>query len=157
MIIYNPSGDTYLPPTLGLFDGGPVAVHPFLTRPEEIQYTKPTRAALIHTLGGAWVDDWGEGVNEIQISGHTGYRTSAGPGLLHMLNLRYMIFEGFHNRRMARAAAAQDVDLVELYLVDTLNGTAGRVFPVSFQLRRHKSRPLLYLYQMRFWGLDRLI
>lgn len=157
MIVYEPPSDTYIPITLGLFDGGPVGVHPFLIRPEEIQYTKPTRAAVLHTLGGAWVDDWGEGVTEIQINGHTGHDSSLGPGFLHFLNLRHLIFEAFHNRRMARAQAGQDVDLVELYLVDPINFTAGRVFPILFTLRRNKSRPLLYQYQMRFWGLERLL
>jgi hypothetical protein len=37
-----------------------------------------------------------------------------------------------------------------MIFVDTLNVCAYVVYPVSFQLRRNKTRPLLYQYNMRF-------
>lgn len=139
----------------------------FDPRPEELTYTHPTRASVIQTLGGAWVDDFGEGIVDITLSGHTGWRANEAPlkngvtqpdGMDKAMTLRTLFSETFHQLRLTAANSGIDPDdAVKLYFVDTLNKTHWQIYPVSFQLRRNKSRPLLYQYQLRMIGLDNLL
>ncbi len=136
----------------------------FDPRPEELTYTHPTRASVIQTLGGAWVDDFGEGIVDISLSGHTGWRANDQPlqtinpekdGMQKAIELRTTFFETFHKERMAAAQAGNNPDdSVKMFFVDVLNSAVWQVYPVSMQLRRHKARPLLYQYQLRLLGLD---
>ena len=136
---------------LTLFDGAFIRwAHIFFLRPEEIVYTHPSRGTTVQTLGGAWVDSWGEGLIEVQLNGHTGWRGSFNiPGELQLYNIREMVFRQYHRLRRQFAQSNRDPNLIELILADTLNAYAATVYPVSFQLRRHKTRPLLYQYQIR--------
>lgn len=139
----------------------------FDPRPEELTYTHPTRASVIQTLGGAWVDDFGEGIVDITLSGHTGWRANEAPlkngvtqsdGMDKAMTLRALFSETFHQLRLTAANSGIDPDdAVKLYFVDALNKTHWQIYPVSFQLRRNKSRPLLYQYQLRMIGLDNLL
>ena len=139
----------------------------FDPRPEELTYTHPTRASVIQTLGGAWIDDFGEGIVDITLSGHTGWRANDVPlkngvkqldGMNKAIELRTLFSETFHQLRLTAANSGIDPDdAVKLYFVDILNKTHWQIYPVSFQLRRNKSRPLLYQYQLRMIGLDNLL
>lgn len=136
----------------------------FDPRPEELTYTHPTRASVIQTLGGAWVDDFGEGIVDISLSGHTGWRANEQPltggqaqkdGVQKAIELRTAFFETFHKQRMDAAKNGLDPDIaVQMFFIDVLNAALWKVYPVSMQLRRHKSRPLLYQYQLRLLGLE---
>lgn len=124
--------------------------HVFLPRPEEVTYTHPTRSTVHQTLGGGWVDDFGPGLVDINISGHTGWRGSFGvPGEVMAYNLRNACNQLYHDLRRERALSGKNPDDVEMIFVDTLNVCAYVVYPTSFQLRRNRHRPLLYMYQMR--------
>ena len=46
-------------------------------RPEELTRTDPSRINDTRTLGGAWSDNFGEGLSSLTISGHTGWRGMA--------------------------------------------------------------------------------
>jgi hypothetical protein len=139
----------------------------FDPRPEELTYTHPTRASVIQTLGGAWVDDFGEGIVDISLSGHTGWRaneqtllTANAPkdGMEKAIELRTAFFETFHKERMAAAKAGKNPDdVVKMFFVDVLNTALWQVYPVSMQLRRNKTRPLLFQYQLRLLGLEPLL
>lgn len=140
--------------------------HELFVKPEEITYTYPTRATVIQTLGGAFVDDFGEGITDMVINGHTGWHYAPDingdldslDGLSKMHDLRYYFFQVYHEERMAAAQQGEDPDTaISLYFFDTLHETAYRVYPLSLQVRKHKSRPLLYQYQMRLIGLEKVI
>ena len=144
----------------------PLAEYYFDLRPEELTYTHPTRASVIQTLGGAWVDDFGEGLVDIALSGHTGWRANDTPlptapsmldGMEKVIELRRLFFEEFHQQRMAAAQSGIDPDdAVQMMFADALNMALYRVYPVSLQIRKHKSRPLLYQYQLRMLGLEKM-
>ena len=151
-----PIPQRYRPIALSIFDqgGGGLAglmwTHIFLIRPEELTYTHPARVSAVQTLGGAFADDFGEGLIEAHIAGHTGWRGSLEiPGELQFLNLRELVWKRYFNLRNQRASAGQDPDQIEMILTDTLNVVAAVVVPQSFQLRRHRSRPLLYQFDLR--------
>ena len=132
----------------------------FFLRPEEIVYHHPTRASIVQTLGGAWADDFGEGLTEITLAGHTGWRRGEiNPlgGEEAFLMLRKGCFELYHRLRGAAAEAGQDPDTVQMLLVDALNTASYIVYPVSLQTRKHRQRSLLYQYQLRLIGLQRLL
>jgi hypothetical protein len=132
----------------------------FFLRPEEVAYTHPTRATVIQTLGGAWVDDFGEGLTEITLSGHTGWRpgeTIPIGGEEAFLLLRKGCFELYHNLRMEASRRGRDPDTVQMLFVDTLNTAVYVVYPTSLGTRKHRSRPLLFQYQLKLIGLNRLI
>jgi hypothetical protein len=44
-----------------------------------------------------------------------------------------------------------------MFFVDVLNTALWQVYPVSMQLRRNKTRPLLFQYQLRLLGLEPLL
>jgi hypothetical protein len=142
-------------------------------RPEDLSYNYPTRATVIQTLGGAYVDDFGEGVCEIALSGTTAYKQ--GPlsnlglgeiwddlglnleqGDLMFVSMRDWLVKRYHDLRLAHANAGLDPNLVQLIWVDTLNLTAWVVYPLVFGLRRSRNRPLLYQYHMRMVGIEQL-
>lgn len=126
----------------------------FYPRPEDIQYTYPSRGTVVQTFDGGFVDDFGAGVADITVSGHTGWRGVLLPGEVEFYNLRDMIMSRFHLLRKAKADAGQPIDTVKMYWVDTLSLQMYEVYPISFVGRKNKQRPLLYQYQIRLAGLE---
>ena len=158
-----PSSQKELPIALLMLSSSGLWEHYLTPRPEEITYTHPTRATVVQTLGGAWVDDFGEGLVDIAVSGHTGWRAEqhigepAMDGKQRMFDLRHYFFEVFHQKRMTAAQNGQNPDdAVKLYFIDTLNQIGFLVYPVSMQARKHRTRPLLYQYQLRLMGLEKV-
>lgn len=138
--------------------------HELCIKPEEITYTYPTRATVIQTLGGAFVDDFGEGMTDIMINGHTGWRSSpdingeldSKDGAERIMELRHNLYQVYHDERMQAAQRGEEPDAaVSLFFVDSLNEVSYRVYPLSLQVRKHKSRPLLFQYQLRLIGLEK--
>lgn len=140
-----PIPQRYRPIGLVLFDGGAIRwAHIFNIRPTAIAYSHPTRSSVQQTFEGAWVDDWGEGVAEVTIEVHHGWRGTMGvPGELMSLNLRRLVLDRFHALRSAKAEAGEDPDEIELFLVDTLNTRAYSVYPKDRKVSRDRSKPLL--------------
>lgn len=109
------------------------------------------------TLGGAWADSFGEGLSQITIAGHTGWRGGqVADGLALFSSLRAAVFKGWHEQRALNAKNLMDPNLVELIFTDSLNGYSVVVSPGSFNLKRNKSRPLLAQYQINMMVLDNL-
>jgi len=153
-------------PIMLILWGGIPWVHWFIPRPEDMSYRYPTRATAINTLGGAYVDDFGSAIVEINIRGNTGYATGGSifgsslktnSGEVAMFSLRNMIVQNYHEQRLAYSKLGMDPDTIQLILVDALNMTSFVVYPRDFQLQRSKHSPLLYRFNMQLWGLDRLI
>lgn len=129
-------------------------------RPEDLTRSDPSRLNVQQTLGGAWADNFGPGVPQITISGHTGWRRGAADGLdgeTRFMQLYEQVFTGWHARRAAAVAAGQDPDLVQLVFADALDNFAVVVSPGNFVLRRSRSRPLLCQYQIAMTVLDQNI
>lgn len=134
---------------------------PFILNPnpEDINYNHPTRISVVQTFGGAYLDDFGEGVTELSISGTTGHHN---PNSLLKLNgealligLRDMLLKDFHKDRQKKADAGQDPNDVKLFMLDALNDLMCNVYPITAQIRRNKQRPLLFQYHLRFAVLEK--
>jgi len=127
-----------------------------IIRPEEMSRTEPVRANITQTLGGAWADDFGAGLSTITIAGHTGWHGSrTEDGAEHFAQLRKLIVERRQELRESKAEVG-DPDDIRLVLADQLNNQALYVQPQTFQLRRHKSRPLLSQYNITLMVLGTL-
>lgn len=120
-------------------------------RPEDLTRQDPSRVNVNQTLAGAWADSFGAGVPMITIAGHTGWRRdqSDEDGEGRFLALRERVFDQWHQRRAAAVASGRDPSGVQLIYTDVLNDMAVVVAPLQFVLRRSKSRPLLYQYQIQ--------
>lgn len=127
-----------------------------IIRPEEMSRTEPVRASVTQTLGGFWADDFGAGLSTITIAGHTGWRGSVNQdGAEQFAELRRLIVERRQALREERAKTG-DPDDIRLVFADQLNNQALYVQPTTFQLRRHKSRPLLSQYNISLTVLGSL-
>ena len=118
-------------------------------RPEELSRHEPMRTSVLQTLGGAWADDFGAGVASLTLAGHTGWRGGrTEDGVAQFLGLRDLIVERWTALRAAKAKSGGNQDDIRLVLADQLDRFTLFVAPTTFQLRRHKSRPLLMQYNI---------
>lgn len=132
---------------------GPSQAVTLYVRPEDLTHQQPSRVNVVQTLGsGAWADSFGPGVSTITISGHTGWRRGAGQdrdGEGRFQQLRATVFDEWHLRRERAVAASADPAQVKLIFSDALDSIVATVAPMQFVLRRSRSRPLLFQYQIQ--------
>lgn len=128
-----------------------------LIRPEELSIGFPSRLSVNQTLGGAWADNFGEGIEEGSFAGTLGWRASSDDsgGTERLINLKTFVYSDWHARRAAAVIKGDDPMLVKLMLVDTLNNYSRVIAPRVFELKRSKSRPLLAQYRFNFVMLSR--
>lgn len=130
------------------FDGSVTQVSPPI-RPEDLARNEPSLMTPVQTLGGAYIDDFGPGLSNIQISGHTGWRgAETEDGAAAFEALRNLIWVGWHGRRQAMVDAGQSPDVVKLIFADALDNIVNVVVPGSFSLKRNRARPLLMMYNL---------
>ena len=142
------------------FGSPPVSID-LVIRPEDLSRTDPSRINVQQTLGGAWADNFGPGIANITISGHTGWRRTeigygdGGDGLQRFQQLYAGVYTVWHEKRRAAADAGIDPDRVQMIFADALNDFSGVVAITNFNLKRSRSRPLLAMYQINMLVLNR--
>lgn len=123
-------------------------------RPEDLNRVEPSRVSVNQTLGrsiNGWVDNFGEGLPSATISGHTGWRTASGSGedgAEAFETLNQMVAHDYHKAKQRAIDSGIDPATVKLLFVDMLDNFTWSVVPTQFVLRRNKSRPLLFQYQI---------
>lgn len=133
---------------------------PLVVRPEDLTRNEPSRATLHQTLGRdvtGWVDNFGPGLPSISIAGHTGWRAALGQaedGAGQFEKLHSAVFDEYHRGKQRAIDIGIDPGLVKLLFVDELDRFAYEVMPVSFTLRRSKSRPLLMQYNIQLQAVS---
>ena len=136
-----------------------------IIRPENLNYTRPSRRVIYNTAlpDTAFLDDWGEGVGQLVISGHTGYSPAGGvTGLgnlagLGVFKLLEVMITQFWTRRQTLAAAGKNPDAVGLYMLDAMNVEALKCYPDSLTLSRSRTRPQLYMYRLQLTIMSDLL
>ena len=132
-------------------------------RPEDLTRTEPSRSAVNQTLGKGvqgWLDNFGEGLPSVSISGHTGWRSSAGSGedgAEAFVTLNNLVQHEYHKAKQSAIDAGIDPATVKLIFVDMLDGFTYSVTPTQFVLRRSRSRPLLFQYNISLQAIDTAI
>jgi hypothetical protein len=135
----------------GLGFGSPVTLK---VRPEDLTRTEPSRVSVHQTLGrvvNGWADNFGEGLPSVTIAGTTGWRTSAASGedgAQAFETLNRLVVHEYHEAKQAAIDSGMDPATVKLLFVDMLDGFTWNVAPMNFVLRRSKSRPLLFQYNI---------
>ena len=131
--------------------GSPVVLK---VRPEDLSRSEPSRTNVTQTLGRnaqGWVDNFGEGLPSVTISGHTGWRTSSGSGedgAKAFETLNTLVQKDYHKAKQEAINAGIDPATVKLLFIDMLDGFTWSVTPTQFVLRRSRSRPLLFQYNI---------
>jgi hypothetical protein len=129
-------------------------------RPEDLTRTEPQRAAVHQSLGRTtqgWVDHFGAGLPTVTISGHTGWGYKPGigkEGFESFEALNKLVVHDYPAARQTAIDAGLDPDKVKLLFVDLLDNFAYPVVPMQFALRRSKSSPLLFRYNMVMQAVD---
>jgi hypothetical protein len=129
-------------------------------RPEDLTRTEPSRATVHQTMGRdvtGWVDEFGAGLPSVSISGTTGWRYREGvnmDGEGSFMALNKLVVEDYHRAKQTAIDVGLDPAKVKLIFVDMLDDFTWSVVPTQFQLRRSKSRPLLYQYQIQLQAVD---
>lgn len=135
----------------GVSLGEPITLN---IRPEDLVRTEPMRAAVHQTLGRGligWVDHFGEGLPSVTISGHTGWRyndVTGMDGAEAFERLNQLLAHDYPAARQSAIDRGMDPAAVKLIFADNLDNFAWSVVPMQFTLRRNKSSPLLYRYNI---------
>lgn len=125
-----------------------------IIRPEELTRSEPSRINVQQTLGGAFADSFDRGLSQIVLSGHTGWRggnrigLNSADGRNLFFDLRENIYIKWHEQRALAIKNGTDPNAIELFFADTLDDISVILAPMSFNLRRSRSRPLLMMYQI---------
>ncbi len=132
---------------------------PLVIRPEDLTRTEPARVATHQTLGRdviGWSDHFGAGLPTLAISGHTGWRqhSSYGDGQREFERLNQMVARDYPAAKQRAIDMGRDPSLVRLVFADTLNNAVWTVEPTAFVLRRSRTRPLLYQYNITMNAID---
>lgn len=132
-----------------LSNGNDLTSVPLVIRPGDLTRVQPSRATVQQTLGGAWLDNFGPGVSQVNISGHTGWRGGmAEDGMAAFKKLNNTVFAAWHEKRRLAIEAGRDPEQVQLIFADLLDDFVYVVAPMAFTLRRNKQSPLLMQYQI---------
>lgn len=132
-------------------------------RPEDLTRTEPSRVAVHQTLGKTqigWADWFGEGLPSVTIAGHTGWRRpSAGgaDGFGSFEALNTLVQHRFAAAKQTAIEQGKDPAEVKLLFLDMLDNFSWSVVPTSFVLRRSRSRPLLYQYNISLQAVSTTI
>lgn len=133
----------------------------FDINPESMDHDSPSRVTTENTIGGAYQDSWGPGIERITLSGHTGWRkkTADGKDGYELMQALFAI----HKRYQFICAENDPQSSVRLELTLPPRGVQGgqfgyyRVSSDRFQRQRQVDRPLLFRYAWDFTVLDDLL
>lgn len=132
-----------------LSNGNDITSIDLVIRPEELTRSEPSRLSTQQTLGGAWADNFGEGIKQVSINGHTGWRGGISrDGMAIFRALNDTVFAQWHEKRARAVEKGRDPEDIKLIFADALDDFVYVVGPTQFTLRRSKSRPLLMQYQI---------
>lgn len=129
-------------------------------RPEDLTRQEPTRATVHQTLSpemSGWVDSFGEGLPSLTISGNTGWRFTEGTkldGEGSFMALNQLVQHDYSAARQKFIDGGLDPSAVKLIFIDSLDNFAWSVVPTQFTLRRSKSRPLLFQYNIALQAIS---
>lgn len=146
-------------PIAFLLDNGGELSDPVIlsVRPEDLTRNEPIRVAVHQTLGRevtGWADDFGPGLPTCTIAGHTGWGAGGRPdGALAFTDLNNMVMADYQAAKQAAIDSGMDPADVKLLFIDMLDDFTWVVKPTQFQLRRSKSRPLLFQYNIALQAL----
>jgi len=133
--------------------GKTVYTHTMLLNPGDMSMDETPRNAVIQTLGGAYVTDFGQGIPSVTMSGITGYH--ARQNAVGVQADGYTEWKAFRDK-LYRYYVTSKSTQIELYWFNWEDGEYYKVIPQPLRLTRSKTEPLLYRYEFRFVCIQKL-
>jgi hypothetical protein len=122
----------------------------FALNPEQYTQSEPSRATVVQTKGGAYIEAWGAALVSIEIKGTTGFKNGTGDasnGFKKFTELRDFIRKIYKDVKPGQKINS----LLKFY--NYTDEDYWYVYPDKFLLDRDKSRSLLYVYDISLIGL----
>jgi len=165
--------------------GIPIEAFTLTIPPESMEIEEEQRVSRTDTFGGVFIDDYGEGVKPIKISGHTGGSTlretySSGSTAASSKIDKSKKYNGreaffyfrdhlmrykskksvkneyqYYDLRIYDLSLVPSVRVMDKYAVETLSD-AYECYLEKFKLTRNKERPLFYNYTIELTGIRSL-
>lgn len=118
----------------------------FAIKPQNLSLNRFSRGSIFNTADTAFLNDFGEGVPTLNISGNTGFGGEFQKGFLAFKNMELM-YSSYLRLRQDKAA---DPNRILLLYFDTINGEAFSCYPMRFTLTRSsQNNPHLYYYNLQ--------
>lgn len=127
------------------FDG---KSYKFVLNPEEYVQIEPNRVSVTQTKAGAWIDDFGGGVQTISMKGTTGFKNGTknpSSGFIKFKKLRDLI-RNYYFKQYPGTPVTPDKEMIFHNYTD---GEHWVVVPKQFSLMRSIARPMLYVYDIQ--------
>lgn len=125
----------------------------FALNPEEYVVKQLSKAAVVQTRGGAYIDAWGKSIASITIRGTTGFKNGtldSTCGFQKITELSSLI-----NSVLDSAKSGTEANqLLKFY--NYTDEDYWYTYPQSFQVTRSKSKALLFTYDIVLYGLCRM-
>jgi hypothetical protein len=140
---------------------GPAAAFAYYFRlsPDDFVDSRPARSTAVQTRGGIWIDDFGPGVREITMQGHTGFKKRREPhsnatidGKQSFTKLNSLV-ETYRRERRKRFEDGRDPRLLIMVLevpADPDLQMSIVIHPSLFRILRSNKDPLKYTYDFKF-------
>src|SRR6185437_6490323 len=108
----------------------------FPIKPQQLNLARNARGTVFNTATAAFLNDFGEGVPTLEISGNTGFGSEFGQGFIDFKALEGL-FANYLNLRQ-QSFSPNDITLT---YIDTINVEAFNVYPMRFTLQRTARSP----------------
>ena len=134
-------------------DGNKTVVtrHTLLLNPQNLTQAEQSRTSVTQTLGGMYITDFGEGLQQVTISGTTGYKQRYNDD--GELRDGFEEFIHFRNEVYRKFVKTNDPDYM-MFWYNWEDKEYYRIQPLSFRLQRSVSEPTLYRYEFQFTCLN---
>lgn len=116
----------------------------FNINPEEYSQDEPSRSTVTQTKGGAFIDDFGNGLQNIFIKGSTGFER--GLGVDKYKELRDRVREYYEQGKLG---SSPENEIIFHNFTDDESWVV-HTDPSGIRLLRNKNNPLLYMYELKF-------
>jgi len=128
-----------------------VTRHTLLLNPQSLTQAEQAKVSVTQTLGGAYVTDFGEGLQQVTIAGTTGYKQRYNAD--GELRDGFEEFVHFRNEVYRKFVKTNDPDYM-MFWYNWEDKEYYRIQPISFRLQRSVSESLLYRYEFVFTCLN---
>lgn len=131
-----------------------VVRHTLMLNPQSLTQAEQAKTSVTQTIGGVYVTDFGEGLQQVTIAGTTGYKQRYNAD--GELRDGFEEFKHFRNEVYRKFVKSNDPDYM-MFWYNWEDEEYYRIQPISFRLQRSVSEPLLYRYEFSFTCLNEAI
>lgn len=131
-----------------------ISRHTLILNPQNLTQSEQARVNVTQTLGGVYVTDYGEGLQQVTISGTTGYKQRFNAD--NEFRDGFEEFVHFRNEVYRKFVKTNSPDYM-MFWYNWEDREYYRIQPTSFRLQRSVSEPLLYRYEFIFTCLGEAV